>query len=118
MTINDILSLKETALAQIASADSADAVEQARIQYLGRNGSIPALMKSLGTVAPADRAAIGKETNALRQAVEEALAAKNDALASSGTAGRGAVPSPDSAFCVADSALSAMTGTYAFHSPL
>ena len=81
MTIDDILSLKEQALAQIAAAESADAVEQARIQYLGRNGSIPALMKSLGTVPPADRATVGKETNALRQAVEEALAAKKNAFA-------------------------------------
>jgi len=80
MTTQDILSLKETALAHIAAADSADAVEQARIQYLGRNGSIPALMKSLGSVPPAERAAIGKETNALRQAVEEALTARKAAF--------------------------------------
>ena len=76
MTLHEITAIQETALAALAAAESADAVEQIRIQYLGRSGTLPALMKSLGAVAPEDRAAVGKATNALRAAIEEGIAAK------------------------------------------
>lgn len=80
MTLEDVLALKEKALVEIAAAADADAVEQARIHYLGRNGLIPALMKSLKDVAPDQRAAVGRETNALRDAVGTALEARKAAF--------------------------------------
>ena len=76
MTIHDITALHETALSALGKAENAEAVEQLRIQYLGRNGAIPALMKGLGSVSAEDRAAVGKATNALRCAIENAIAEK------------------------------------------
>ncbi len=81
MTPADVESLRERALAEIAAAADAAAVEQARIRYLGRNGLIPALMKGLRDVAPEQRAAVGRGTNALRDAVTAALEARKAALA-------------------------------------
>ena len=81
MTLEDVSALQETALAEIAAAADADAVEQARIRYMGRNGLIPALMKGLKEVAPDQRAAVGRETNALREAVGAALEARKSSVA-------------------------------------
>ena len=86
MTPADVESLRERALAEIAAAADAAAVEQARIRYLGRNGLIPALMKGLRDVAPEQRAAVGRGTNALRDAVTAALDARKASFASGAAA--------------------------------
>jgi len=95
MTLHEITAIQETALAALAVAESADVVEQIRIQYLGRNGTLPALMKSLGAVSPEDRAAIGKATNALRTAIEEGIAAKKTTFDTMASRDGVALPSVD-----------------------
>jgi phenylalanyl-tRNA synthetase alpha chain len=86
MTLQDILSLKKQALSDISGAADPAALEQARIRYLGRNGLIPALMKNLKDVAPEDKAACGREMNALRQDVGQALESRKSELAPQGSA--------------------------------
>ena len=48
------------ASAQAAAAGDAAAVEQIRIDYLGRNGLFPALSKEMGSVAPEERKETGQ----------------------------------------------------------
>ena len=45
MTLEELEQGKAASLAEIAAAADAAAVEQLRIKYVGRNGSIPALIK-------------------------------------------------------------------------
>ena len=86
MTLQDVSTLKEQALKDIAAASSPDALEQVRIQYFGRNGSIPAISKGMRDVAPADRAAFGREINALRTETQAAFDARKEALAAGASA--------------------------------
>ena len=55
-------------------------VENCRIKYIGRNGSLPALMKGLRDVPPAEKPAFGQALNALRTAVTDALNAAKDTV--------------------------------------
>ena len=75
MNLTDIPKFQEEALAAVAAAKTPDDVEGVRIKFLGRNGSLTALMKGLRDVPPADKPAFGQALNALRTAFSEALEA-------------------------------------------
>ena len=75
MTLAELESAKERSLAEIAVADAA-AVQTLRVKYVGRNGSIPALIKAMKDVPKEERPAFGKAVQAWKAAVEDALAAK------------------------------------------
>jgi phenylalanyl-tRNA synthetase alpha chain len=82
--------MQAASLAEIDAATHADALEQARIKYLGRNGAIPAAMKQLKEVAPADRPEFGKRVNGWRTAFAGRLEARKLELASApAAAGKG-----------------------------
>ena len=49
-----------------AAREDADAVEAVRVRFLGRKGSVRALMQSLGKLGPDERPAAGKEINELK----------------------------------------------------
>ena len=76
MTLADIEKGKADSLAEIANATDAAAVEALRVKYVGRNGSVQALMKGMREVPPAERPAFGKAVQEWKAAVEAALAAK------------------------------------------
>lgn len=64
---------------EAAILDTAEAVENFRIQYLGRkNGLITDLFGKIGQIEPSERKAYGAAINALKQLVEERLAAAKD----------------------------------------
>ena len=93
MDLAELQTLQEGSLRELAGAADAAALEQTRVKYLGRNGLIPATMKGLKDVAPAERPAFGKAANAWRQAFEEALKARQAALEEAG--GDAAAPAFD-----------------------
>src|SRR5690349_7632818 len=70
----------ETMLDQIAAADSLPALDQLRVAALGKSGSVTALLKSLGTMAPEVRVGEAPKIHALREQVAAALAARKAAL--------------------------------------
>jgi phenylalanyl-tRNA synthetase alpha chain len=74
--MNDIESTIEQALGQIASADSPDALEALRVALLGKNGSITAQLKSLGTLPPDQRKTAGEAINRARDTIGSALTAR------------------------------------------
>ena len=76
MTLEELEKGRADSLAEIASASDAESVEKLRVKYVGRNGSIPALIKGMKDVPPADRPAFGKAVQAWRAEVEAAIAAK------------------------------------------
>ena len=69
------------ALERIAAAESLDALEGLRVEFLGKQGSISALLKTLGVMSPDQRQAEGPKIHALRESVTEALATREAARA-------------------------------------
>ena len=65
--IDELAKQAQADLAQVSSKETLAAFWQ---KYLSKNGQIPALMKDLRTVAPADRPAMGKAVNQLKQKVQ------------------------------------------------
>jgi phenylalanyl-tRNA synthetase alpha chain len=78
--MTDINTLQSDTLAAIAAADSIDTLEGVRVAALGKQGSISALLKTLGQMSPEDRQAKGPAINGLREAVSTAIVAKKAAL--------------------------------------
>ncbi|MBS7668896.1 phenylalanine--tRNA ligase subunit alpha [Croceicoccus gelatinilyticus] len=76
----DTDSLLAEALAKIAEADTLDLLDQHRVAFLGKKGSISALMKTLGGMSPEERSEAGARFNALRTEVADAIAARKVAL--------------------------------------
>ena len=70
----------DQARAEIGAAATLDAVEALRVAFLGKQGSISALLKTLGTMTPEQRQAEGPKIHALREGVTEALASRKAAL--------------------------------------
>jgi phenylalanyl-tRNA synthetase alpha chain len=72
-SMNDIQNLIESALADIAAADSLAALEQLRVALLGKSGSITAQLKALGALLPEQRKLAGASINIAKTKVGEAL---------------------------------------------
>ena len=64
----------------IAAAATLDALEAVRIALLGKQGSISALLKTLGSMTPEQRQIEGPRINGLRTAASEAIAARKAEL--------------------------------------
>ena len=75
MTLAELEKAKAESLKEIAAAADATAVEALRVKYVGRNGSIPALIKAMKDVPKEERPAFGKAVQAWKAEVEAALSA-------------------------------------------
>ncbi len=78
--MTDIPNLQSTTLAAIGAATTLDALEAVRIDALGKQGSVSALLKTLGGMSPEERQVQGPVINGLREAVTGAIADKKAAL--------------------------------------
>jgi len=86
MNAQEMLTLKETALAEAGAAAGVVDLEAVRVRYLGRNGLLPKIMKGLKEVDPAERADVGQAANALKQELGSLLDARRAALAAAAAA--------------------------------
>jgi phenylalanyl-tRNA synthetase alpha chain len=77
----DLDSLRRQAEATIAAATTAAALETARVDILGRKGSVTELMKGVGKLAPDERKAAGAALNVLKDQLTAAIEARGRALA-------------------------------------
>ena len=75
--LEDIKQIEQQALAEIASAGDAAAVEALRIKYLGRKGIVADLFKKMGELAPAEKPQAGQFLNALKSAITKAIDEKS-----------------------------------------
>jgi phenylalanyl-tRNA synthetase alpha chain len=73
--------LRQKYLGAIAAAAGETALEDLRIQSLGKKGEISLRMRELGTMTPEERQVAGPALNALKDEIGSALAAKKSALA-------------------------------------
>src|SRR5579863_7042724 len=78
--MSDLQTLERDTLAAIANAADEAALEQIRVQALGKKGAISELLKSLGSMSPDERKLKGPQINGLRDRVVEAIAARKIAL--------------------------------------
>jgi phenylalanyl-tRNA synthetase alpha chain len=76
--------LREAALAEIAATESEEALEALRLKYLGRNGSLNAVLRGLGQLAAEERPAMGALANTVKAEVTEALDGHGRTLATRG----------------------------------
>jgi len=76
MLDSTLTDLEARAPALIRQAASPEALEAARVEILGRKGTLAALGKDMGKLDPRIRADFGKRLNALKRDLEEAYEAK------------------------------------------
>ncbi|HEX3818385.1 MAG TPA: phenylalanine--tRNA ligase subunit alpha [Chthoniobacterales bacterium] len=65
--------LRDAALAEIAAAPNEQAIDAARIRYLGKNGSISAWSERMKSLSKEEKPVVGKLLNQARNAVTSAL---------------------------------------------
>lgn len=78
--MENLAALVEEALKLIEATSDLNALENLRVNYLGKNGSITAQMKTLGKLSPEERPAAGAEINKAKDAVQNALNARKELL--------------------------------------
>ena len=71
--IERIEELAAQARVQIAAARSAAEIEEARVRFLGRKAELPLLLRGVGALEPAERAAVGQAANRARSELESLL---------------------------------------------
>ncbi|MDH4234049.1 MAG: phenylalanine--tRNA ligase subunit alpha [Gallionella sp.] len=70
----------DQALQQFAVISDEAELEQAKARYLGKEGSLTALLKGLGKLSAEERPAAGARINQVKQGIETALQQRRDAL--------------------------------------
>jgi phenylalanyl-tRNA synthetase alpha chain len=68
--------LRELAMrvkSDLAAADSLERLRQLEVFYLGRKGEVTSILRSLGSLPPDERPAIGQQANLLRRELSELL---------------------------------------------
>lgn len=77
---NEINEFKQKAISEIKSATSESVLEQCRIQFLGKKGSIRPFFQFLGSCPPEEKASFGQEINDVKLVLEEFLEEKQQQL--------------------------------------
>ena len=66
-------SIKETALNEIASVTTTEAVQELKVKFLGKKGELTTILKSMGGLSKEERPVVGKMVNDVKKIVEEKL---------------------------------------------
>ena len=72
--------LYQSAVNAINQADGLKSLDEVRVNYLGKNGSVTGLLKGMRDVAPEDRPKVGQMVNELRSKIESVLQDKESEL--------------------------------------
>ncbi len=75
-----LINIKNTALPMILDAGSKEELEELRIQFLGKSGSLSSVMKEIKNVTEEDRPRIGQLLNEVKEILENAITQKSDGL--------------------------------------
>ena len=78
--MTDYTTLEREACARIDAAADLAGLEALRVEYLGKQGRVSGLLKTLGAMGPEERLEKGPKIQGLRQAVSDALAARKAAM--------------------------------------
>jgi len=80
--------LRSEALDAVANANNISALDEIRVQYLGKKGDLTALLKGLGKLPPEERSVAGAEINQVKQLVQQSIEAQKTALENAELAAR------------------------------
>ncbi|MBB1485834.1 phenylalanine--tRNA ligase subunit alpha [Oceanospirillum sediminis] len=78
--MENLASLVEQAQTAIAEAGDAQALDQIRVQYLGKKGEVTQLLKGLGKLSPEERPVAGDKINKAKDALLQELNVRRTAL--------------------------------------
>ena len=78
--MQELEQILKLAVQQFAAVDQAPELEQVKARYLGKEGSLTALLKGLGKLSAEERPAAGARINEVKQQIEAALNARREAI--------------------------------------
>lgn len=78
--MDSLTSLTQQALSAVAAAGSHDDLEQLRVAYLGKKGSLTEQLKTLGGLPADQRPAAGAAINAAKVQVQDAIASRKEEM--------------------------------------
>ena len=81
--MENILSLEQAAMAEVAAAGSTASLRDLEVRYLGRSGEYTALLRGLGAMSAEDKPKFGKALNDAKARLQEAIDARASALRAS-----------------------------------
>jgi phenylalanyl-tRNA synthetase alpha chain len=79
--MQDLTSLVSEALAEVAASHDLGALDESRVRWLGKKGTLTEQLKSLGGLPAAERPAAGQRINEAKERVQAAIEARREALA-------------------------------------
>lgn len=83
-----VMQVQEEALAAIEQATTLEQLQQVKIQYLGKKGSIQALMSEMKALPPEEKPAFGQKVNVCKDTVAKVLESKEEVLKIAALAGK------------------------------
>jgi len=78
--MQELQKILDDALQSFAAIEDAAELENAKARYLGKEGSLTGLLKSLGKLSAEERPAAGARINQVKQQIEAALNAQREAI--------------------------------------
>lgn len=78
--MEDLEPLADEAKTAIGSADDGAALEQLRVEYLGKKGKVTALLKGIGQLPPEEKRAAGAKINVVKQELQELIGTRRAEL--------------------------------------
>jgi phenylalanyl-tRNA synthetase alpha chain len=79
--MQDLTSLVSEALGEVAASHDLGALDETRVRWLGKKGTLTEQLKSLGGLPAAERPAAGQRINEAKAQVQAAVEARREALA-------------------------------------
>ena len=76
----NIAELKQEFAAKLAAAKSMQTLEEIRVDFLGKKGSVTELLKSMKDLGPEEKKNFGQEVNVLKNELAQAIAQKGEEL--------------------------------------
>lgn len=75
-TLAQLSQIEQAALAALHAAATRDALEQVRVEYLGRKGQLTTVLRGMGQLSAEERPVVGQRANEVRQQLEAAFDAR------------------------------------------
>lgn len=72
---NELLAIKEKAMAALAACRDGETLESLRVAYLGKKGELTSILKKMGGLSPEERPAMGQLANEVKVAIEGKISA-------------------------------------------
>lgn len=78
--MENLEALTQEALNLVSAAEDLAALDQVRVEYLGKKGQLTALLKTLGKLDASERPAAGAKINEAKQVVQEQISVRKTAM--------------------------------------